>query len=379
MKNFLSKIFSGTAAALAACFTAALCCFYAALPCNISIPASGFAGGGFSVATLKETGSGLCYYLGDIPIKPASATAKIRPTVTLCGSPFGIKLRSDGVLVISAAEHSPAAEAGIKSGDVITEVNGKAVCTNAEFADAVQQDPLDTSIVLERGGSEICVALTPENHGGQLRVGLYVRDSAAGIGTLTFFDKNSNIFGGLGHAVNDSETGNEIPLKSGEITRAEIFDVVKAKEGAAGELCGKICSESVLGELCLNTPSGVFGTLDEPFEGEEYEMSFRQEVHTGEAKILTTINGGEPCEYSIEIERINLFGLDGSKGMVIRITDEALLEEAGGIVRGMSGSPIIQDGRFAGAVTHVLVNDPTRGYAIFAENMLGEAEKISAD
>ena len=156
-----------------------------------------------------------------------------------------------------------------------------------------------------------------------------------------------------------------------------IFDVVKAKEGTAGELCGKIFSESEIGELSLNTSQGVFGTLDEPFDGKEYEASFRQEVHTGKAVVLTTINGSEPREYDIEIERINLFGLDGSKGMVIRITDPELLEETGGIVRGMSGSPIIQDGRFAGAVTHVLVNDPTRGYAIFAENMLEQAKSAN--
>lgn len=377
MNQKFAKLFSAAAAALAACFTAALCCFYAALPCNISVPAGKFEGGGFSIATLRQTDSGLCYYLGNIPIKPASAVAANRPRVTLCGTPFGIKVRSNGVMVISAAENSPAAAAGIKTGDVITEVNGKSVCTNAEFAEAVQQSSDGTSIVLERGGGEISVALTPENHDGKLKVGLYVRDSAAGIGTLTFYDKESGVFGGLGHAVSDTSTGGEIPLKSGEITRAEIFDVVKAKEGTAGELCGKIFSEREIGELSLNTSQGVFGTLDEPFDGKEYEASFRQEVHTGKAVVLTTINGSEPREYDIEIERINLFGLDGSKGMVIRITDPELLEETGGIVRGMSGSPIIQDGRFAGAVTHVLVNDPARGYAIFAENMLEQAKSAN--
>ncbi|MCI7760398.1 MAG: SpoIVB peptidase [[Eubacterium] saphenum] len=377
MNKKFAKFLSAAATALAACLTAALCCFYVALPCNLSVPAGQFEGGGFSVATLRQTDSGLCYYLGNIPIKPASAVATARPTVTLCGTPFGIKVRSNGVMVISAAENSPAAAAGIKTGDVITEVNGKSVCTNAEFAEAVQQSSDGTSIILERGGGEISVALTPENHGGKLRVGLYVRDSAAGIGTLTFYDKQNGVFGGLGHAVSDTSTGGEIPLKSGEITRAEIFDVVKAKEGSAGELCGKIFSDETVGELSLNTSQGVFGTLSEPFDGKEYEAAFRQEVHTGKATVLTTINGSEPREYDIEIERINLFGLEGSKGMVIRITDPELLEETGGIVRGMSGSPIIQDGRFAGAVTHVLVNDPTRGYAIFAENMLEQAKSAS--
>lgn len=374
MNKTISKFIIGTAAALTSCVTAAICCFYAVLPCNISVPAGGFEGGGFSVASLRETNGGLCYYLGEVPIKTVSAIEKERPKVTLCGTPFGIKVRSNGVLVISAAEHSPAAEAGIKSGDVITEVNGKPVCTNAEFAEAVQGGSDKTCIVLERGGGTISVALTPEKHGDKLKVGLYVRDSAAGIGTLTFFDKETGVFGGLGHAVNDASTGDEIPLKSGEITRAEIFDVVCSKEGCAGELCGKIFSEDTIGELTQNTSSGVFGTLDCPVDGKEYEAAFRHEVHTGKATVLTTINGTEPREYDIEIERINLFGLEGSKGMVVRITDEALLSETGGIVRGMSGSPIIQDGRFAGAVTHVLVNDPQRGYAIFAENMLNQAD-----
>lgn len=374
MNKTLSKFIIGTAAAVLACLTAAISCIYAVLPCNISVPAGGFEGGGFSAASLRQTNGGLCYYLGGIPIKPASAVEKERPKVTLCGTPFGIKVRANGVLVISAADHSPAAEAGIRTGDVITRVNGKSVCTNAEFAEAVQGVSDKTNIILERGGGTISVALTPENHGGKLKVGLYVRDSAAGIGTLTFYDKETGVFGGLGHAVNDASTGDEIPLKSGEITRAEIFDVVCSKEGSAGELCGEIHSEEIIGELAQNTPCGVFGTLDYPVEGKEYEAAFRHEVHAGKATVLTTINGEEPREYDIEIERINLFGLDGSKGMVVRITDEALLSETGGIVRGMSGSPIIQDGRFAGAVTHVLVNDPQRGYAIFAENMLNQAE-----
>lgn len=369
MKRY-SKIMTGTAAALAVCLTAVLSFFYTALPRDISVAAGGFSGGGFSGAVLKESGGELVYFLGNIPIKSVSAVPAERARVVLCGTPFGIKVRSDGIMVISAADNSPAADAGIKAGDIITCVNGRQVFSNADFAEAVQLDPDVTDIILERGSGEMNFAVTPEKHGETLRLGLYVRDSAAGIGTLTFYDSETGRFGGLGHAVTDSSTGGEIPLKSGEITSAEIFDVVKGSSGSAGELCGKIHSEDNVGELSLNTPSGVFGRLYEPFAGREYPEAFRQEVHTGAATLLTTVNGREPREYSVEIERINLFGLEGSKSMVIRITDEALLEETGGIVRGMSGSPIIQDGRFAGAVTHVLVNDPTRGYAIFAESML---------
>lgn len=365
------KIFTGTAAALTALFIAVFGYFYAALPCNINVESvSEFAGGGFSPAVLRQTPEGLSYYLGDLPIKTAEVSEKERVSVIPCGTPFGIKVKSDGVMVIEVAEKSPADRAGIKPGDVVVSVNGQEVCTNSELGEAVQLSADKTRIVLKRSGSEISVELTPENNGGTLKIGAWVRDSAAGIGTLTFLDPESLIFGGLGHAVSDVTTGGTVPLRSGEITSAEIYDVIKGKEGSAGELCGTILPNSDIGELAGNTPAGVFGRLSAPVEGTTVPVAFRQEVKTGEATVLTTVDGSEPREYSIEIERINLLDLNGSKGMVIRITDDELLEKTGGIVRGMSGSPILQDGMLVGAVTHVLVSDPTRGYAVFAESML---------
>lgn len=365
------KIFTGTAAALTALFIAVFGYFYAALPCNINVESvSGFTGGGFSPIVLRQTPEGLSYYLGDLPIKTAEVSEKERPSVIPCGTPFGIKVKSDGVMVIEVAQKSPADRAGIKPGDVIVSVNGQEVCTNSELGGAIQLSSDSTRIILKRSGSEISVELIPENNGGTLKIGAWVRDSAAGIGTLTFLDPESLIFGGLGHAVSDVTTGGAVPLKSGEITSAEIYDVIKGKEGSAGELCGTILPNSDIGELAGNTAAGVFGRLSAPVEGEAVPVAFRQEVRTGAATMLTTVDGSEPCECSIEIERINLLDLNGSKGMVIRITDEELLEKTGGIVRGMSGSPILQDGMLIGAVTHVLVSDPTRGYAVFAESML---------
>lgn len=365
------KIFTGTAAALTALFIAVFGYFYAALPCNINVESvSGFAGGGFSPADLRQTPEGLSYYLGNLPIKTAEVSEKERVSVIPCGTPFGIKVKSDGVMVIEVAEKSPADRAGIKPGDVVVSVNGQEVCTNSELGEAIQLSADKTQIILKRSGSEISVELTPENNGGLLKIGAWVRDSAAGIGTLTFLDPESLIFGGLGHAVSDVTTGGAVPLRSGEITSAEIYDVIKGKEGCAGELCGTILPNSDIGELAGNTAAGVFGRLSAPVEGTTVPVAFRQEVRTGAATVLTTIDGSEPREYSIEIERINLLDLNGSKGMVIRITDDELLEKTGGIVRGMSGSPILQDGMLIGAVTHVLVSDPTRGYAVFAESML---------
>lgn len=356
---------------LAVLVTAVFIFFYTALPCDISIETnSGFTGGGFSPVTLRETPEGISYYLGGLPIKTAEVLEKPRASVIPCGTPFGIKVRSDGVMVIEVAGGSPADRAGIKPGDVIVSVNGKAVFTNSEIGEAVQQSAERTELVLRRSGSELSLCLVPERVGNTLRIGTWVRDSAAGIGTLTFLDPETLAFGGLGHAVSDVTTGDAIPLRSGQITSAEIYDVVKGKEGSAGELCGAILPNSDIGELAGNTPAGVFGTLSAPFEGSAVPVAFRQEVKTGAATVLTTVEGEAPREYSIEIERINLLDLNGSKGMVIKITDGELLEKTGGIVRGMSGSPILQDGMLVGAVTHVLVSNPERGYAVFAESML---------
>ncbi|MBD5383900.1 MAG: SpoIVB peptidase [Ruminococcaceae bacterium] len=369
------KIFSGTAAALTSLIIAVFGYFYAALPCDINVDTStGFSGGGFSPVVLRQDSERVSYYLGSLPIKTAEVSEKPRRSVIPCGTPFGIKVKSDGVMVIEVAEKSPADKAGIKPGDVIVSVNGREVFTNSEIGEAVQLSIDSTDIILRRNGGEISVKLVPENSGGTLKIGAWVRDSAAGIGTLTFLDPETMIFGGLGHAVNDVTTGGAVPLRSGEITTAEIYDVVKGKEGSAGELCGTILPNSDIGELSGNTSAGVFGRLSAPVEGETIPVAFRQEVNTGAATILATIDGGAPCEYSIEIERINLLDLNGSKGMVIRITDDELLEKTGGIVRGMSGSPILQNGMLVGAVTHVLVSDPTRGYAVFAESMLDNCD-----
>lgn len=346
--------------------------FYAALPAYITAEKNSVPGGGFSAASIRQSpgnNSGCTFFLGNIPIKEANISYKDRPCVIPGGTPFGIKIRSEGVMIISTADNSPAKRAGIKPGDVILSVNGEAVHTNSEISEKL--NACDTAaLVLRRGDSELSVCLEPELDGTEQKIGAFVRDSAAGIGTLTFYDPELGTFGGLGHPVSDVTTGEAVPLGEGEITRAQIYGVVAGRDGTAGELCGLLLPGSDIGKITANTHSGVFGTLSKPLDGEPIPVAFKQEVHTGAASILTTVDGDTPNEYSIEIERINLLDLNGSKAMVIKITDPELLSLTGGIVRGMSGSPIIQDGRLAGAVTHVLVNDPTHGYAIFAETML---------
>lgn len=362
---------SAVSAAVTAVFCAVFAYYYAALPISLNVEVGApVTGTGFAHAALKTTEDGAEYFLGNIPIKHTALCEQERRYVVPCGEPFGVKVLSDGVIVVSAKEGSPADKAGLEAGDVIISVNGTEVFTNDELTDAITHSNGSADIVFRRGESEKCVSVTPAMIDGAAKIGAWVRDSAAGIGTLTFIDPETGDFGGLGHAVSDADTGCPVPLKEGQITSAEIYDVVKGEKGSAGELCGAVLAGKEIGEVRENSPTGIFGEYRGGFDGEEMPVAFRQEVKTGAAVLLTTVDGTEPREYSIEIERINLPDLMGSKGMLIKITDPELIEKTGGIVRGMSGSPIIQNGRLAGAVTHVLVSDPTRGYAVFAESML---------
>lgn len=382
VRKIRCKIISGALSAAFAGFAVIYGHLYAALPLNICAETGAGltqAYAGFSPAVLKQTENGAEYFLGNIPIKKAEVTEKERRYVIPSGKPFGIKILSEGVMVIGAAEGSPAEKAGLREGDVIISVNGAEVSSNEELAEAIKSTGDCAELVYKRGESCVSTSVSTMLSDGVPKIGAWVRDSAAGIGTLTFTEPKTGLFGGLGHAVSDATTGGAVPFGQGEISEAEIFDIVPGEKGCAGELCGTMLPEQ-LGELSANTSTGVFGKVSgEHFEeycGEESAKSkaipaaFRQEVKPGAATILTTIEGSEPREYSIEIERINLADLNGPKGMLIKITDPELLEKTGGIVRGMSGSPIIQNGRLAGAVTHVLVSDPARGYAVFAESML---------
>lgn len=366
------KFISGALCWLFAAAAGILGFYYTMLPGELSVPTGGNAHAAFLGAELEQTkDGGYGFRLGAMNIKSVEVNSTERKMLIPGGNPFGIKLRTDGVMVISVNSGSPADKAGIKPGDIISSVNGVEVHTNSEIAGAVQLDSAECVIILNRGSGEYCIKTEPIQDGEDLRIGAWVRDSAAGIGTLTFCDPETGMFAGLGHQVSDVTTGELMPLSSGEITNAEIYSVIKGRTGEAGELCGDL-SEQTVGKLTANTAVGVFGELLSETEGEAIPMAFRQEVKCGEATILATINGSEPQEYSIEIDKINLCAMNGTKSMVIRVTDERLLNDAGGIVRGMSGSPIIQNGMLAGAVTHVFLNDPTRGYAVFAESMVEE-------
>lgn len=323
---------------------------------------------------------------GIIPLKEVTVTVSETRTVMVCGTPFGIKMYTDGVLVVglsdvttAAGAVNPAAAAGIRVGDAITEVNGQRVTTSRQVSRLIRECDGRLTLRLRRDGVAFDAILTPVCPAGEsgYRAGMWIRDSAAGIGTLTFYDPATGAFGGLGHAVCDVDTGEVIPISSGEVVPARIFGIVKGESGTPGELKG--CFDpGVLGRLAQNGEMGLYGTLTVYPAGEVcLPLAARQQVHTGAAQILCTVDGTRPRYYDVEIEQVRPNSRSAARHMVVRVTDPDLLALTGGIVQGMSGSPLIQDGHLVGAVTHVLVEDPTRGYALFAEDMLEMADAVS--
>ncbi len=318
---------------------------------------------------------------GSVPVKNVNVNFTQRKTVTLGGEPFGIRLYTDGLVVAQTSDvptpqgnKNPANEAGICSGDIVTSVDGTQLRTNEQLMDIVEKSGGGSiSISALHNGEKYNTVITPawDIQLKSYRVGLWVRDSCAGIGTITFTDKENSTFAGLGHGISDSESGSIMPLAQGDIVTANIASVDKSVGGYPGSLCGFFSDNHPIGTITANDECGIYGELSGSVfsDGKDIPVAFRQEVVRGNAQICTTISGSTPEFYDIEIEDISYNNVNITKNMVIKITDEELLEKTGGIVQGMSGSPIIQNGRLVGAVTHVFINDPSHGYAIFAENM----------
>ena len=322
--------------------------------------------------------------LGIIPVKTVRAMVVQERTVTICGTPFGIKMFSEGAMVVGFTDVSqlvgsanPAKAAGLKLGDRILALNGVETSTNEDVAKVIQSSQgQPVEVTYHRDGQIKHTILSPlqDHQSKRWLAGMWVRDSSAGIGTLTFVDNSTGMYGGLGHAISDADTGESIALRTGEISPVTITGVVLGTAGTPGELKGQFSGALSLGNILSNGASGVYGRYYSVADGQDYPVANAQQVHKGEALILTTIQGETPQMYQAVIERVSLSEEDPNRNMVIRITDQRLLSATGGIVQGMSGSPVIQDGRWVGAVTHVLVNDPTRGYGIFAEHMLSTAD-----
>lgn len=336
-------------------------------------------------ATVGNSYSAPLRWMGIFPIKTVSVTVVDESVVVLGGTPFGVKLYTDGVLVVSMSEvdtaHgnlSPARNAGLRVGDLILSINDQKVYTNEEVARIVKNSAGKTmTFRIKRDGIEsnlrFCAAYSRSE--SCYKAGIWVRDSSAGIGTLTFYDPKTRVIAGLGHAVCDVDTGEAVPISSGELVPARIYSVDKSEKGTPGELRGGFGIGSY-GTLLANGNYGVYGYCEHGLLGQQITLQLKQNIKTGNAKVYTTVSGSKPDWYDIRITQIRHHDDNAARNMVIEITDERLLSKTGGIVQGMSGSPVVQDGKLVGAVTHVFVNDPTKGYAIFAENMLEVAKSV---
>lgn len=321
---------------------------------------------------------------GKIPLKTVSAQVADPPEVYAGGIPIGIYLRTNGVLVVGTGEIRGLdgslccpADRIVKSGDYIKAVNGRALSTKEDLVACVSQSAGANLVLdIERDGEEIELKISPVlDETGTYRAGIWARNDTQGIGTLTFVDEEGR-FGALGHGISDIDTGERMEISGGTLYSAEVISIVKGKQGIPGELAGLIHYNEgyKIGTIEENSANGIYGTVSGfPLLADQlqrYEVAYRQSVEKGPASILCSIDG-RTREYQVEIEEVRLNGSDINKGMILRVMDPELLEQTGGIVQGMSGSPIIQNGKLIGAVTHVFVQDSTKGYGIFIENMLG--------
>ncbi len=299
------------------------------------------------------------------------------------GETVGIQIKTQGVLVAAVSEVQteqgtvyPARDAGVRTGDMIMAVDGHAVGGAADVLDAVERSGgAPAQVTVRRDGREQSLTVTPAREsGGGLRLGLWLRDGVAGIGTVTYIDPDTGAFGALGHGVNDMDTGVLLPVADGDVCRARIVDVKRGAAGAPGELAGSFDAGDVVGCINTNTCCGIFGSITGDMGPLRQAMPVGEpeEVQKGPATVLACVDGQDIREYDVEISRTGLTAGSG-RDLMVRVTDPELLGRTGGIVQGMSGSPILQNGKLVGAVTHVLVNDPTRGYGIFIRTMLDAA------
>ena len=314
-----------------------------------------------------------------LPIKQVDVKTVKPIKVYPCGKPFGIKMFTKGVMIVGMGEVDtgiiPSKNAGLKLGDMIISIDNIPVYNNDDIINIINKsNGKDVSIKVNRNNIEHIFKLTPKKSKIQniYKAGMWVRNSTAGIGTLTFYT-DEGYFGGLGHAVCDIDTGEVMPLLSGEIINVNINGVNKGKSGYPGELKCIFNGEEDIGLLTQNTATGVYGKLTDLScidKQKKIPVAMMQDITEGPAKILATIDDTGPQYFDIIIDKINYNHINPCKNMIIKITDEKLIKTTGGIVQGMSGSPIIQNGKIIGAVTHVFVNQPLKGYGIFAENMI---------
>jgi len=342
---------------------------------------------GVVLESVEQGKSSATLRLFGIPVRSIELRVLAQKALIPGGQPVGIRLYTQGALVVGTSEvispdgtaGSPAQEAGLKTGDVILSINGIALESSDHLGELVNEAQGAVRVHFLREGNVYDLNILPriDAQDGQKRLGLWARDSTAGVGTLTFCDPESGLFGALGHAITDVDTHTNLTLRKGELVAAEVVDVKAGVRGEPGELKGVFSQGEQLGAIAANTDYGIYGTLNQIPENPLYpsgvEIALRNEVHLGRAEILATVDDQGIRSYECQIIRLTPQATAAPRGIVVEVTDRELLEKTGGIVQGMSGSPILQDGKLVGAVTHVFVNDASKGYGMYIEWMLEAA------
>ena len=321
-----------------------------------------------------------------IPLKNIDVNVIPKTTVVPMGNAIGMKLYTAGVLVVGMSEiegKKPYENSGIKEGDRIIQINQNQIDNTDDLMKAVNKsDGNNISIKYVRDEKTITTSIKPlKNSSNEYKNGLWVRDAAAGVGTLTFYEPSSGMFATLGHGIMDIDTAELIKIANGELVTTNILSINKGTKGNPGEIRGTIEAGHTIGSISKNTKFGVFGTINKtPYlntsNTNEVQVALREEIKTGKAQIICELENGKKEYYDIEIQRIFISNNKDNKSMLIKVTDKKLSEKTGGIIQGMSGAPIIQNGKFVGAVTHVLVNDPTIGYGVFADIMVKQMKEV---
>lgn len=324
---------------------------------------------------------------GILNVKDITVTTLENYEVVPIGKIIGLKLYTNGVLIVGMSEIEdinnslvkPFDNIDIKEGDTIIEVNGTEIDSIENLQEKVNNSKGENiDLTLIRDGIVVTANIKPaKTEENEYKLGLWVKDAATGVGTITFYEPESKSFAALGHGITDSDTDKLIDIDSGEIVTSKVIDIKKSEQGEAGEIKGSISGQSTIGKVSKNTEFGIYGSLNNLTSlnidtSNRIDVALRNEIKTGEAIMRCTLDDGICKDYKIEIEKIYLDNNSNNKSMLIKIVDKNLIEKTGGIVRGLSGAPILQNGKFVGAVTNVLVNDPTRGYAVFAETMIKE-------
>lgn len=324
-----------------------------------------------------------------INIKNVNVDVLPKTTVIPVGNIAGVKLYTNGVLVVGMSEiegydnkkYKPYENKGIKEGDTIVKIDEKLINSTEDLIETVNNSQgRDIKVqYIHQEETKECSISPVKTSNSQYKLGLWVRDSAAGVGTVSFYEPTSKTFGALGHGITDIDTNELINIASGEFVTTRILNITKGESGNPGKIQGTVENQTNIGKIYKNSKFGIYGKVDNISSlnidtSKEMEVALREEIKTGKATILCSLDNQQPQEYEIEIDKINKENNYDNKSMQIKITDQKLLEKTGGIIQGMSGSPVIQNGKFVGAVTHVLVNDPTKGYAVFGDIMLKQSK-----